>query len=165
MKFHLVDAISEFEPGQRVVAVKSVSLAEEYLADHFPTFPVLPGVLMLELAVQAAAWVVREQNDFATPLVLLKEARNVTYRSFVAPGRTLTMTCTCKELTPEVGVFAAEGAVAEQAAFKGRLVLRHRRLTDLDARLADAEAQLVAAQRQQFERLRRGQRSPGALVV
>ena len=36
--------------------MKYVSLAEEYLADHFPTFPVLPGVMMLESATQAAGW-------------------------------------------------------------------------------------------------------------
>ena len=49
MKFNLIDRIEQIS-DERIVAVKYVSLAEEYLADHFPTFPVLPGVMMLEAA-------------------------------------------------------------------------------------------------------------------
>ena len=59
MRFILVDRISELEAGRRIVAHKALSLAEEYLADHFPKFPVLPGVLMLEAMVQASAWLAR----------------------------------------------------------------------------------------------------------
>ncbi|MHC4383289.1 MAG: hotdog family protein [Planctomycetota bacterium] len=53
MKFNLLDTILDQSPD-RIVAIKHVSLAEEYLADHFPTFPVLPGVMMVETMVQAA---------------------------------------------------------------------------------------------------------------
>jgi 3-hydroxyacyl-[acyl-carrier-protein] dehydratase len=47
MRFTLLDRILQLDPGSRIVAVKNLSLAEEYLADHFPRFPVMPGVLML----------------------------------------------------------------------------------------------------------------------
>ncbi|MCH8913891.1 MAG: hypothetical protein IIA33_10035, partial [Planctomycetes bacterium] len=53
MKFILLDDILEQTPD-RIVVLKQVSLAEEYLADHFPTFPVMPGVLMIETMVQAS---------------------------------------------------------------------------------------------------------------
>ena len=66
MKFILIDRISVLERGQRIVAHKALSLAEEYLADHFPAFPVIPGVLMLEAMVQASAWLVR-RSGFAPP--------------------------------------------------------------------------------------------------
>ena len=75
MKFVLIDRILELESGKRITAQKSLSLAEEYLSEHFPKFPVLPGVLMLEALVQASAWIVRERLDFRPSLVLLKEAR------------------------------------------------------------------------------------------
>ncbi|MAF57059.1 MAG: hypothetical protein CMK03_03890 [Ponticaulis sp.] len=65
MKFHLVDRIESLEPGRRIVTIKALSLAEEYLADHFPAFPVLPGVMMIEALVQSAAWLVRVEQDFA----------------------------------------------------------------------------------------------------
>ncbi|MGC8553857.1 MAG: 3-hydroxyacyl-ACP dehydratase FabZ family protein, partial [Phycisphaerae bacterium] len=56
MQFTLVDRLLELDPGKSIVMTKQVSMAEEYLADHFPRFPVLPGVLMLEAAIQASAW-------------------------------------------------------------------------------------------------------------
>ncbi|HOF18642.1 MAG TPA: beta-hydroxyacyl-ACP dehydratase, partial [Phycisphaerae bacterium] len=64
MKFHLVDKIESIEPGKRIVTTKALSLAEEYLADHFPAFPVLPGVMMLEALTQSAAWLTRVRQDF-----------------------------------------------------------------------------------------------------
>ena len=51
MRFHLLDRIVEVRPGEALRAVKNLTLGEEYLADHFPTFPVMPGVLMLETLV------------------------------------------------------------------------------------------------------------------
>ena len=85
MRFNLIDRIESITEN-RIVAVKQVSLAEEYLADHFPTFPVLPGVMMLEAATQAAGWLLHVQRNFACSIAVLKEARNVKYGQFVAPG-------------------------------------------------------------------------------
>ena len=65
-------------------AVKNVTLTEEYLADHFPEFPVLPGVFMLEAATQAGAWLLRLSENFAHSIISLKEARNIKYADFVA---------------------------------------------------------------------------------
>jgi 3-hydroxyacyl-[acyl-carrier-protein] dehydratase len=150
VKFVLVDRIVELESGRRIVALKALSLAEEYLADHFPRFPVLPGVLMLEAMIQASAWVVREKLDFAPSLVLLKEARNVTYKSFVAPGQVLTLEAVCQELTPQASTFAARGHLQGREIVKGRLTLRHLSLADRDAGWAQTDAQLRAQQRELF---------------
>ncbi|MFA5252972.1 MAG: beta-hydroxyacyl-ACP dehydratase, partial [Phycisphaerae bacterium] len=83
MRFILIDKIVLLETGKMIKAVKGVSLAEEYLADHFPTFPVLPGVLLLEGLIESASWLVREAENFAHSMILLEEARNVKYKSFV----------------------------------------------------------------------------------
>src|ERR1700752_3103368 len=92
MRFNLVDRILEVEPGKRIRAVKNLTLGEEYLADHFPTFPVMPGVLMLQTLVEASAWLLRLTEDFRHSVIVLREARNVKYGSFVEPGKTLVVT-------------------------------------------------------------------------
>ena len=85
MKFILVDDILECD-SDRAVAVKNVSAAEEYLADHFPSFPVLPGVFMLEAMVQAARAVLKERG---LRKMMLGEVRALRYGTFVRPGESL----------------------------------------------------------------------------
>ena len=63
MQFTLIDRILGLESGRRIVAIKNLTLAEEYLAEHFPGFPVMPGVLMLEAIAQASAWLIRHFID------------------------------------------------------------------------------------------------------
>src|SRR6476469_10858950 len=92
MRFCLLDRIVELEPGVRVTGVKRLRPDEDYLQDHFPRFPVMPGVLMLEAMYQASAWLVRSSEDFKHAAVLLKEARNVKYSDFVTPGKELVVT-------------------------------------------------------------------------
>jgi 3-hydroxyacyl-[acyl-carrier-protein] dehydratase len=153
VKFVLVDRIVEFEPGRRIVARKAVSLAEEYLADHFPAFPVLPGVLIIEALVQTAAWLVRATLDFGPSLVLLKEARNVTYKSFVVPGQVLTLEAVCQALEPGQSTFTGRGHVDGREIVKGRLVLRHLTLAGTGAGDADLDERLRARQRELFKLL------------
>jgi 3-hydroxyacyl-[acyl-carrier-protein] dehydratase len=156
VKFVLIDRILELESGKRLVGQKAVSLAEEYLADHFPRFPVLPGVLMIEAMTQAAAWIVRERLDFAPSLVLLKEARNVTYKSFAAPGRVLTIEALCQELSDSQSSFTTSGSVDGREIVKGRLTLRHLKLADTDAAYEETDAKLRTAQRALFSLLWKG---------
>ena len=92
MRFNLVDRILEMEPGKKIRMVKNLTLAEEYLADHFPTFPVMPGVLMLETLVEAAAWLLRLSDNYKHSVIVLREARNVKYGHFMEPGHTLVVT-------------------------------------------------------------------------
>jgi len=92
VRFELIDRVLEQEPA-RLVAVKNVTSAEEYLADHFPTFPVLPGVMMLETLVQAGRLMAGEQAD--GPLVVT-EVRNLRYGNMVRPGQTLKVEVTLR---------------------------------------------------------------------
>src|SRR5437870_12386818 len=86
MRFHLVDRILSLEPGKSIRATKNLTLGEEYLADHFPTFPVMPGVLMLQTLVEAGAWRLRVTEDFRYSVIALREAKNVKYCHFLEPG-------------------------------------------------------------------------------
>src|SRR5439155_24453471 len=103
MRFVLIDRIVELSTGQSLVAVKNLSLGEEYLADHFPGFPVMPGVLMLQTLAEAGAWLLRVTEDFQHSVVVLREAKNVKYGSFMEPGRQMIVTA---ELVEQEGPFA-----------------------------------------------------------
>jgi 3-hydroxyacyl-[acyl-carrier-protein] dehydratase len=124
VKFNLIDKI-EAVSDSRLVAVKYVSLAEEYLADHFPTFPVLPGVLMLEAMTQAAGWMLHRNNGFAKSMAVLKEAKNVKYGTFVAPGNALRVEVEAIKLSDTGGSFKASGTVNGNSAVSARLELAY----------------------------------------
>lgn len=151
MKFQLVDRILSIEPGQRIVTIKALSLAEEYLADHFPAFPVLPGVLMIEAMVQAAAWLVRVQQDFSRSIVILQVAKNVKYSYFVQPGNILRCELTAVEITDSSAKFKGTGTVGDRQAVSGRLELRCFNLADEHRAGPEADAAIVAQLKQRFK--------------
>lgn len=132
MRFTLIDRVVALEPGKNITAVKNLSMAEEYLADHFPGFPVLPGVLMLEAMTQAAAWLVRVSEDFKHSVVVLKEARNVKYNKFVEPGQTLTVVAEITGQGEQEVKFKAHGEVDGEQAVSARLTLATYNLADSD---------------------------------
>ena len=130
MRFTLLDRVLAIEPGKSITAIKAVSLSEEYLADHFPRFPVLPGVMMLEAMTQAAAWTIRLGEDFAHSIVVLREARNVKYGDFVQPGRTLTVTAEVLSHDATHTKVKATGSVGDRTSLTARLVLERYNLAD-----------------------------------
>lgn len=132
---------------------KQVSMAEEYLGDHFPGFPVLPGVLMLEAAVQAAAWLVREWDQFQHAVITLRSVRGIRYGAFVEPGSTLVVQADVIKLESVQSEFKIRGTVSDVAAIQGRIELRHLNLADQDAGLAAVDGSVVAAMRSQWQQL------------
>jgi 3-hydroxyacyl-[acyl-carrier-protein] dehydratase len=134
---------------------KNVTMAEEYLADHFPGFPVLPGVMMLEAGVQTAAWLVREHLNFAHSLIVLKEARGVRYGNFVSPGQTLVMTAEAVEITPERSDIKVKGTVGNVTSIQARLELAHLNLAKsgggADKTLEKIDQLAISAQRERWQ--------------
>ncbi len=126
MPFPLIDRITELDPAAgRIRASKVLSLAEEYLQDHFPRFPVMPGVLALEAIYQASAYLVLWRDEFRRPAVSLAEARNIKYAEFVMPGDRLVIESHwLRELDEERVLLRAEGRVRGAVAVSGRLVVR-----------------------------------------
>ena len=130
MRFTLLDRIVEVEPGKSITAVKAVSLSEEYLADHFPRFPVLPGVFMLEAMTQAAAWTIRLGEDFANSIIVLRSARNVKYGDFVEPGNVLTVHAEVLSQDSHRTKVKASGMVGDRTSLTARLELERYNLAD-----------------------------------
>ncbi len=133
MHFNLVDRVLEIGPG-RIVTIKNVSAAEEYLQDHFPSFPVLPGVLMLEAMVQAGRRLLEEQGVGGLPLVLGR-VRALKYGRFVKPGSSLRVEVTLGKALDGEYDLKGEGTVVDPGAtgdapvaVSGRFVLRPARI-------------------------------------
>jgi 3-hydroxyacyl-[acyl-carrier-protein] dehydratase len=144
MRFHLVDRLVDFDPGKRIRLVKNLTLAEEYLADHFPTFPVMPGVLMLESLVEAGAWLLRWTEDFRHSVIVLRSARNVKYGNFMQPGKSLVVTAEVAEMSdgPEV-TFKGKGEVTGAAAVSARFTLARYNLADRNPALANVDRRII----------------------
>ena len=110
MRFHLLDRIDAHQPGKFLRGCKYLTLGEEYLADHFPRFPVMPGVLMLQSLVEAAGWLMRVTSGTRHTVVVLRDVKNVKYGSFLVPGRRLDVAID----------WAAGGPDADAVTFKGK---------------------------------------------
>jgi 3-hydroxyacyl-[acyl-carrier-protein] dehydratase len=157
MRFTLIDRILELKAGEEITAVKSVSLAEDYLADHSPLFPVLPGVFMLEAMTQSCAWLIRYTEDFAHSVVLLKTARNIKYADFVEPGSTLTLTAKLLKEDAHTTTMKAEGAVDGKSHVSARLILERYNLADSNPEDAPNDQQAIQDLRALFALLYRPQ--------
>jgi 3-hydroxyacyl-[acyl-carrier-protein] dehydratase len=157
MRFKLLDRIVDLKPGVSITAVKGLALAEDYLADHFPQFPVMPGVFMLEAMSQAAAWLIRSSEDFRHSIVVLREARNVKYADFVAPGQILTVCAEIVNQTQRETKLKVQGTVDGKLNVSARLVMIRYNLAEQNPVCASADAHVIRQMRQQFSVLYRPQ--------
>ena len=135
MHFDLLDAILEIS-DDRIRAVKQVSSAEEYLGDHFPGFPILPGVLMVETMTQAARRLLEHRDATAGTddirRYVLGGVKAFKYGAMVRPGEALEVDVTIKK-TLDDGTVECRGtgrvrragaAEAEETAASGRFTMR-----------------------------------------
>lgn len=154
MRFILIDKIASLEKGKYIKTVKNVTLAEEYLADHFPTFPVLPGVLLLEGLVESASWLVRETENFAHSMILLEHARNVKYKSFLAPGGQIEYTVEARTIEEQMSSFSGFGLSQGEQIIEARFGLRHFNLAAEDPKMAAVDARIIENLKNRLKLLR-----------
>ncbi|MCA9065207.1 MAG: beta-hydroxyacyl-ACP dehydratase [Planctomycetaceae bacterium] len=154
MKFCLVDRILELTPGESITTIKNVSLAEEYLQDHFPGFSVLPGVLMVEAMVQSCAWLARVTDDFRDSVLLLQQARAVKFNNFLKPGQTLEITARLKKTDESSADFMASGTVEGASAVSARITLSKSSLAARNPKMADNDARVIAAMKELYAQIR-----------
>jgi 3-hydroxyacyl-[acyl-carrier-protein] dehydratase len=156
MRCRLIDRITQLEPGQHIEAVKRLSATERYLEDHFPNFPIMPGVLMLEAMYQAAHWLVRKTDDFAHSMVTLKEARNVKFSGFLKPGQDLVIPPRSRSKMVLCTTLMARGEVDGKTVVSGRLIVERLELADRYPNRAASRDYLLRKVRRQFERVAAG---------
>ena len=146
MRFHLIDRIDRCEPGKALAGSKLLALGEEYLRDHFPPFPVMPGVLMLQSCVEAASWLWRATTDYRHPVIVLRELKLVKYGTFMLPGHRLDVTVELTKTDDAAGTatFKAEGANdVRESTVKATFVLHGYALAARGPAGAAADAKLV----------------------
>ena len=126
----LVDGIVEHEPGKRIVAVKNVTVSEDFFQGHFPGTPLMPGVLMIETLVQAATLLLVE-TDGEKPVTaaFLRGVDNAKFRRQVTPGDRLQLEVSIaarrRRLVRAHAVASIEGAVVAEAELLMGLVARN----------------------------------------
>ncbi len=125
MRWIWIDRFVEFQSGKSARAVKNLSLAEDYFADHFPGYPVMPAALILEGLAQTGGILVGDVNDFKEKVVLAKVPKAVFHREMLA-GEQLTYEVEILVLRPEgasvSGRVHSDGApVAEAEIFFAHL--------------------------------------------
>ena len=150
MRFSLIDRIVELDKGQSITTVKNLSLAEEYLQDHFPGFAVMPGVLMVEALVQSGAWLMRATEDFKYSTVLLKQAKAVKFNSFVTPGKQLRVTMTTHKWGDGECTFKGEGTIDGESAVSARITLSQLNLRDRNESQAKIDEYLTGKMKELY---------------
>jgi 3-hydroxyacyl-[acyl-carrier-protein] dehydratase len=150
MRFQLLDRILEVEPGKSIRMVKNLTLAEEYLADHFPTFPVMPGVLMLQTLVEAGAWLLRISDDFQHSVIALREARNVKYGAFMQPGKSMVVTAELSEAQEGQVVFKGKGECDGASTVSAKFTVARYNLRDRNPALKAVDERIVSHLRGEY---------------
>lgn len=122
MRFILIDRILELEPGRRALARKTFAADEDFLADHFPGLPVVPGVLLTEAMAQTCSWLVSSTIHFER-WPLLQMIEKAKFRHPVVPGEELLIEAVIESERATAFAVRAEIHAAGRRAAEARLVL------------------------------------------
>lgn len=120
--FLLVDRIISLEEGKKAVGIKNVSVNEPFFQGHFPGFPVMPGVLILEAMAQVGAVIVLKMPQFAGKIALFASIDKVRFRRRVFPGDQLRIEVEVLKLRSAVGKSYAAAYVGEEMAAEAELM-------------------------------------------
>ena len=120
----LVDAVTEHEPGVRLVAMKNVTVGEEFFRGHFPGAPIMPAVLMIEALTQVAAVLILERaNAPATACASLRGVNSAKFRKSVVPGDRLRLDVSLARTRTHLAKARAAAYVDDQVVAEAELLL------------------------------------------
>ena len=130
MRWIWIDKFIEFHSGERAVAVKNVTLAEEHLHDHFPGFPVMPESLMIEAMAQTSGILVGEAKDFKEKVILAKVKKAVFF-DYVTPGDTIQLEAKIESIAPEA------------ASTSGKITRKEKLIAEIDLMFSHIDQNLA----------------------
>ncbi|ANE48860.1 hypothetical protein SY83_10850 [Paenibacillus swuensis] len=120
--FLLIDRILEVEDGKRAVGLKNVTMNEPFFEGHFPNYPVMPGVLILEALAQVGAVAILKLEENRGKLGMFAGVDNFRWRGQVVPGDTLILEVTMTRLKGPIGKAQGIAKVGDTVVAEGELM-------------------------------------------
>jgi 3-hydroxyacyl-[acyl-carrier-protein] dehydratase len=151
----LIDRILRVEPWKEIRAIKNLSFRENYLRDHFPGFPIMPGALQLEAMIHAAQWLLRKSLDFPKADFHACSVMNTRYSKYVRPGDQVVLTVTITKNDGHVFGFRGMCECSGEKVAAAHFELVRYEAAWQEGIEADRTSDLIRQQREIFERLTR----------
>ncbi len=120
--FLLVDRVTDLEPGRRAVGWKNVTMGDPFFAGHFPDYPVMPGVLIVEALAQVGAVALLTTDDFRGQLALFAGIDKVRFKRQVKPGDVLRLEVELGQVRRSIGGGAGTATVDGELACRGEFM-------------------------------------------
>jgi 3-hydroxyacyl-[acyl-carrier-protein] dehydratase len=120
--FLLVDRILEVEEGKRALGIKNVTMNEPFFTGHFPDYPVMPGVLIIEALAQVGAVAILKSEANKGKIALFAGIDNVRIRQQVVPGDTLTLELELTRMRGSFGKGKGTAKVGDNVVLEGELM-------------------------------------------
>jgi len=120
--FLLVDKIIELTPGVRAVGIKNVTANEPFFVGHFPTYPVMPGVLIVEAMAQVGAVALLSTEQFKGQMAFFAGIDKVRFKRQVQPGDSLLLTVELGQMRRNIGSGSGTATVDGELACRGEFM-------------------------------------------
>jgi 3-hydroxyacyl-[acyl-carrier-protein] dehydratase len=120
--FLLVDRVIDLDPPHRAVGIKQVTVNEPFFQGHFPGYPVMPGVLIVEAMAQVGGVAVLSSEDYQDKLALFAGIDNVRFKRQVRPGDTLRLEVELQQIRRGIGMGSGTATVEGELACRGDIM-------------------------------------------
>jgi 3-hydroxyacyl-[acyl-carrier-protein] dehydratase len=117
--FLLVDRIVELEAGKRAVGLKNVTMGDPFFQGHFPQYPVMPGVLIVEAIAQVGAVAMLGLEEHGDKIAFFAGIDNVRFKRQVKPGDVLRLAVELGQIRRNIGTGSGVATVDGEVACKG----------------------------------------------
>jgi 3-hydroxyacyl-[acyl-carrier-protein] dehydratase len=120
--FLLVDRIDALEPGKGASGIKNVAANEQFFQGHFPDYPVMPGVLIVEAIAQVGAIALLSLDEHAGKIAFFAGINNVRFKRQVKPGDTLNLQVELNQIRRGIGSGDGSATVDGEIACRGEFM-------------------------------------------